>query len=314
MMPMEEPKEAPEHVPVLLEAVIDGLAPQPGACLIDGTLGAGGHAAAWLAAAAPDGRVLGFDRDPGALTLAAEHLAGAGERATLVHASYERMGEIAAEKGFDPADAILLDLGFSSLQIDDPARGFAFRLDGPLDMRFDPRQPTTAADLVNGLPADELADLIYAYGEERHSRRIARAIAEARPVTGTATLAEIVKRAVPRSTERIHPATRTFQALRIAVNDELGALERTLPQAVSLLRPGGRLAVISFHSLEDRIVKNFMRDEARDCICPPEVPICVCGHEASLRVVTRRPLTAEPDETERNPRARSAKLRIAERI
>lgn len=314
MAAMEERREAPEHIPVLLETVIDGLNPQPGARLIDGTLGAGGHAAAWLAATAPDGRVLGFDRDPGALALAGEHLADAGERATLVHASYERMGEDAAVQGFEPADAILLDLGFSSLQIDDPTRGFAFRLDGPLDMRFDSRQPTTAADLVNGLPVDELADLIYAYGEERHSRRIARAIVEARPIEGTAALAEIVKRATPRSSERIHPATRTFQALRIAVNDELGTLERTLPQAVSLLRPGGRLAVISFHSLEDRIVKNFMRDEARDCICPPEIPVCVCDHHASLRIVTRRPLTAGPDEIKDNPRARSAKLRIAERI
>jgi 16S rRNA (cytosine1402-N4)-methyltransferase len=307
--------EPSEHIPVLLDAVLAGLAPQPGAALLDGTLGAGGHSAAWLRATAPDGRVLGFDRDAAALAVAQQTLAPFGARVTLVHASYADMGRIAPERGFAPVDALLLDLGYSSLQIDDPARGFSFRLDGPLDMRFDADQPTSAADLVNRLPERQLADLIYEYGEERHSRRIARAIAAARPIETTGALAEIVARSVPRSKDnKIHPATRTFQALRIAVNDELGALERALPQAVDLLRPGGRLAVISFHSLEDRIVKQFMRRESQDCICPPEQPLCTCGHVATLREVTRKPVMADEAEVARNPRARSARLRVAERV
>ncbi len=306
--------EPTEHIPVLLDAVLAGLAPQPGAALLDGTLGAGGHSAAWLRATAPDGRVLGFDRDAAALAAAQQTLAPFGARLTFVHASYADMRRIAPERGFAPVDALLLDLGYSSLQIDDPARGFSFRLDGPLDMRFDVQQPTSAADLVNRLPERQLADLIYEYGEERHSRRIARAIAAARPIETTGALAEIVARAVPRSKERIHPATRTFQALRIAVNDELDALERALPQAVDLLRPGGRLAVISFHSLEDRIVKQFMRRESQDCICPPEQPVCTCDHVATLREVTRKPLMADEAEVARNPRARSARLRVAERV
>ncbi len=302
------------HIPVLLDETIDGLAPHPGADLIDGTLGAGGHTEAWLAATAPDGRVLGFDLDAGALEAARERLAHYGERVEFAHASFATMGDIAPERGFAAVDAVLLDIGFSSMQIDDPARGFAFSADGPLDMRFDRDQPVTAATLVNTLGQDELADLIYEYGEERHSRRIARAIVAARPFHHTGRLAEVVAGAVPRSSERIHPATRTFQALRIAVNDELGALERALPQAVDLLKPGGRLAVISFHSLEDRIVKHFIREAASDCICPPDLPVCVCDHEPTLRPVNRKPITASDAEVNANPRSRSAKLRIAERL
>lgn len=320
----EEPDGQRAHIPVLLSEVMAGLQPQPGGRLIDGTLGAGGHSAAWLEATAPGGRVLAFDLDAAAIEAARAALAEYGDRAEIVHASYERMGELAPARGFDAVDAVLLDLGFSSMQIDDPERGFAFRFDAPLDMRFDTGQALTAEELVNRTPESELADLIYEYGEERHSRRIARAIVQARPVRTTGELAEIVARAVPRSrerrvqerrsVERIHPATRTFQALRIAVNDELGALSRTLSQAVELLRPGGRLAVISFHSLEDRIVKTFMRDEARGCICPPELPQCVCGREPRLRLVTRKPITGGEAEVEANPRARSAKLRVAERV
>jgi 16S rRNA (cytosine1402-N4)-methyltransferase len=302
------------HIPVLLDETIDGLAPHPGADLIDGTLGAGGHAEAWLEATAPDGRVLGFDLDAGALEAARVRLARYGERVAFAHASFALMGDIAPERGFAAVDAVLLDIGFSSMQIDDPARGFAFSADGPLDMRFDRDQPATAATLVNTLGQDELADLIYKYGEERHSRRIARAIVAARPFHRTGRLAEVVAGAVPRSSEHIHPATRTFQALRIAVNDELGALERALPEAVDLLRPGGRLAVISFHSLEDRIVKHFIREAASDCICPPDLPVCVCDHEPTLRPVNRRPITASDAEVNANPRSRSAKLRIAERL
>jgi len=308
----------PTHQPVLLTEVLDALAPKPGAALIDGTVGAGGHAAAWLDAAAPDGCLLGFDRDAEAVERARNRLAEYGDRVTLVHGSYAEMGRRAPALGFAAVDAILLDLGFSSIQIDDPERGFAFRHDGPLDMRYDRRQSASAADLVNRLPESELADLIYRYGEERHSRRIARMIVQARPIESTSRLAEIVAGAVPRSKDRrgssIHPATRTFQALRIAVNDELTELEEVLPQTLDLLKPGGRLAVISFHSLEDRIVKQYMRHEALDCICPPEQPFCTCDHKAALRLLSRKPIMAGEAEIDENPRARSARLRVAERI
>lgn len=309
-------KNIPPHIPVLLAAVVDGLALRPGAEIIDGTLGAGGHAEALLDASGPHGRLLGFDRDAAALEVARARLARFGDRCRTAHASYARMGALAPQLGFPAVDAILLDLGLSSMQLDDPARGFAFRTDGPLDMRFDTvgGQPT-AADLVNTLPEAELANLIFRYGEERHSRRIARALVGARPITTTRALAEVVEAAVPGGrSEKIHPATRTFQALRIATNDELGELERALPQAVDLLKPGGRLAVISFHSLEDRITKQFMKREATDCLCPPEQILCACGHKAVLRLVTRKPIEAAGEETAANPRARSARLRIAEKV
>jgi 16S rRNA (cytosine1402-N4)-methyltransferase len=303
------------HQPVLLAEVLDKLDLKPGARVIDGTLGAGGHAEAMLEASAPTGQLLGIDRDSSALEIAQARLAPFAERLHIWHGSYAEMGRAAAETGFGTVDAVLLDLGLSSLQLDDPQRGFAFRHDAPLDMRFDQRTSQTAADLVNRLSEDELAELIRDYGEERYARRIARAILAARPLRSTSALRETIARAVPASHhERIHPATRTFQALRIAVNDELGTLERGLPQAVDLLRPGGRLAVISFHSLEDRIVKRFMRREAVDCICLPEQPVCTCGHEARLRLVNRKPLMAGAAEVARNPRARSARLRVAERL
>jgi 16S rRNA (cytosine1402-N4)-methyltransferase len=303
------------HQPVLLAEVLDGLALKPGARVIDGTLGAGGHAEAMLEAIAPTGQLLGIDRDTSALETAQARLAPFAGRLLVWHGSYADMAQAAAETEFGSVDAVLLDLGLSSLQLDDPQRGFAFRYDAPLDMRFDQRTPQTAADLVNDLPEEELAELIRDYGEERYARRIARAIVAARPLQSTTALQETVARAVPHThRERIHPATRTFQALRIAVNDELGTLERGLPQAVDLLKPGGRLAVISFHSLEDRIVKQFVRREASDCICPPEQPVCTCDHQERLCPVSRKPITASAAEIARNPRARSAKLRIAEHL
>lgn len=298
------------HIPVLLDTVLDALQPQPGGVYVDGTLGAGGHSAALLEASAPDGRVLAFDRDPVALEIARKRLVGYGERFEGVHASYTQM-EHHVDAG---VDGILLDLGYSSLQIDDPARGFSFQHEGPLDMRFDTEQTLNAAEIVNTWREAEIADVIYRYGEERHSRRIARAIVAARPIETTQELAELVKHSVPRSREKIHPATRTFQGLRIAINDELGELERVLSQAVRLLRPGGRLAVISFHSLEDRIVKHFLREQARDCICLPEQPMCTCEHEPVLRVITKKPLIATEAEIAANPRARSAKLRVGEKL
>jgi 16S rRNA (cytosine1402-N4)-methyltransferase len=304
------------HIPVLVKPVINGLMPRAGGCYIDGTLGAGGHAEAILQASGPDGRLLGFDRDATALAIARSRLAGFGTRLVAVHDSYEVMGQVAPLHGFAQVDGILLDLGLSSMQVDAPARGFSFQRDGPLDMRFDSTADIpTAADLVNTLPEEELVELVRDFGEERYARRIGRAIVEARPLNTTGALAEVVARAVPRNPRgKIHPATRVFQALRIAVNDELGTLERTLPVAVGLLAGGGRLAVISFHSLEDRIVKTFMRRESRDCICPPEHPVCTCDHRAIVRPITRKPMRATEQEIAENPRARSAKLRIAERL
>ena len=302
------------HIPVLFQAVLDGLQVRPDGRYIDATVGGGGHAAGILASSSPDGRLLGLDRDPAAVEIARTRLSPFGKHATLIHGSFVRLGELARSHSFFPADGILFDLGLSSLQLADPTRGFAFRADGPLDMRFD--QTTggpTVADLVNELSAEELATLLYRYGEERQARRVAEAIVTARPLRTTKELASVVEMVVGRR-GRIHPATRTFQALRIAVNDELAALEAALPQAVEVLVPGGRLAVISFHSLEDRLVKRFMRRESRDCICPPEAPVCTCDHRATLRLVTRKPVRPAEGEVAANPRSRSARLRVAERV
>jgi 16S rRNA (cytosine1402-N4)-methyltransferase len=301
------------HVPVLLQATLAGLALRPGSDVIDGTLGGGGHAAAILEATAPTGRLLALDADSSAVARGWQRLAGFGSRVILAQANFDQVAIVAGAYRFEP-DAILFDLGLSSYQLDDMQRGFSFQSEGPLDMRFDPQHGRPAADLVNTLDEAELSDLIFRYGEERYARRIARAIVQARPLFGTRALATLIERTVGGSRERIHPATRTFQALRIAVNDELGALERVLPQAVTLLRPGGRLAVISFHSLEDRLVKQFMQREAQDCICPPRLPMCICGHRASLRQVTRKPLMPTEEEVAANSRSRSARLRIAEKL
>jgi 16S rRNA (cytosine1402-N4)-methyltransferase len=301
-----------QHIPVLLEPIMEALLPAQR--VIDGTLGAGGHSRAFLERGA--GELLGLDLDPQALALAREALAPFGERAHIAHASYTTMRKEAERIGWDGVDAILLDLGVSSMQLDTAERGFAFRAEGPLDMRFDPggsRQ--TAAELVNLLDEDELATIFYRYGEEPQGRRLARIVVQARPYSTTRDLAAAIEQAIPRRPkDKIHPATRVFQALRIAVNDELGTVERALPEAIALLRPGGRLGVISFHSLEDRIVKDTFKLAATDCICPPQVPICVCGHKASVRLVSRKPIIATDEEIAANPRSRSAKLRIVEKI
>ena len=281
---------------------------------VDGTLGAGGHARGILEACAPGGRLLGLDVDPQALALARETLAPYGERATLVQASYETLAAQLSALGWDAVDGVVLDLGASSMQFDRPERGFSFLQDGPLDMRFGPSAPTSAADLVNGLDESELADLIFRYGEERDSRKIARAIVRARPLHTTRELAAVIQAASPRRGDRIHPATRTFQALRIAVNEELAAVENTLPQAVAALRPGGRLAVISFHSLEDRIVKDFLREQSQERVNPPYERLYEVERKAVVKLITRKPLTASEEETRDNPRARSAKLRVAEKL
>jgi 16S rRNA (cytosine1402-N4)-methyltransferase len=286
---------------VLPAEVLAGLAPRPGGRYIDGTLGGGGHAAAVLEASAPDGRLLGLDVDPAALEAAGARLAKYGARFVAEHGNFREIGVLARAHGFGGSDGVLLDLGVSSHQLDTPERGFSFQADAPLDMRLDPRGDTTAADLVNELPEAELADLIYRYGEERGSRRIARSIAEARRrrrIERTGELAALVARALGGRHGKIHPATRTFQALRIAANRELESLELALPQIVDLLAPGGRVAVIAFHSLEDRIVKQFFRAEA---------------DAGRLRIITRKPLEAGDAEARANPRSRSAKLRVAAR-
>ena len=298
------------HLPVLYHEILSGLQPVSWGRYIDGTVGGGGHAAGILEASAPAGRLLGLDCDPAALAVAAETLARFGDRARLVCASYTQMAVVAQD--FAPVEGIVLDLGLSSLQLEDAARGFAFQRQGPLDMRFDPRTELTAEAIVNRWTVEELADIFWRYGEERYSRRIARAIVAARPLTSTLQLAELVARVVGGRREKIHPATRIFQALRIAVNDELTALRTVLPVAVSLLKPGGRLAVIAFHSLEDRIVKEYFHAQARGAV--DEATGRRLAGQAILREITTRPLKATPAEIAANWRARSARLRIAEKL
>lgn len=304
----------PPHRSVLYQEIILALNPHPAGHYVDATLGAGGHAEGILEASNPDGKLLGFDLDPHALEIARNRLARFGGRVFLRQRSYLHLKEELDRLGWPPIDGIVFDLGVSSMQLDTPERGFSFQAEGPLDMRFGPEGEITAALLVNELPERSLAELIWQYGEERLARRIAHAIVQARPLRTTQELAEVIAHACGGQRSRIHPATRTFQALRIAVNEELQALETVLPQAVSVLAPGGRLAVISFHSLEDRLVKQFFRRESRDCICPPGQPVCTCGHKASIREITRHPIEPGAEEIAQNPRARSAKLRVAEKI
>ncbi len=318
MSEMARTEEAPQgHVPVLLREVLEGLAVGPGKRYIDATVGGGGHTRAILERSAPDGQVLALDADPAAIQRVGTSLADfvdAG-RLILVHAFFDQMAQVAQAHDFYPVHGILMDLGVSSFQLDEAERGFSFREDAPLDMRFDPTQGPSAADLVNHLSVEELAEILWRYGEERRSRRIARAIVAARPIHTTGQLARIVEQAVGgRRGARIHPATRTFQALRIAVNDELGRLERALPQALELLTIGGRLAVISFHSLEDRIVKQWMRAEAQDHVPDPAHPTGRVPRTPRLRILTKKPIRPSPEELAANPRSRSARLRIAERI
>jgi 16S rRNA (cytosine1402-N4)-methyltransferase len=301
------------HISVLLQETLQALAVRPGGLYVDGTCGGGGHAAGILDASSPDGRLLALDADPTALALTRERLEPFGARVTLIRRSFAELGRVAREHGFEAVDGILLDLGLSSDQLADVARGFSFSSAG-LDMRFDSTQGQPASSLVNELDADELADILYRYGEERASRRIARAMVAARPIESAQQLADVVAKAVGGRRGRLHPATQTFQALRIAVNDELGALETVLPQCVELLKSGGRLTIITFHSLEDRMVKNFFRTESRDCICPPEQPICICGHRARVKILARKPVEPSSAEITDNPRARSAKLRVVERL
>ena len=301
------------HIPVLLNEAIEALGVQPGGRYIDCTVGEGGHAAAILEKSSPGGQLLGIDADPQAIAIARRRLTPYGKSALLVNDDFKNLEGICSSLDFHPVHGILFDLGLSSFQLSNRRRGFSFQLDAPLDMRFNPSQELTAATIVNTFPEQELATIIERYGEEHRSRQIARSIVASRPLSTTLELATVVERAVG-IRGRIHPATRTFQALRIAVNQELDRLEVALKQAVNLLGIGGRLVIISFHSLEDRLVKGYLREESQDCLCPPKTPVCVCGHTATLELITRKVITPSLDEIRANPRSRSAKMRVAERI
>jgi 16S rRNA (cytosine1402-N4)-methyltransferase len=316
----------------MLGEVLRFLQPRAGGHYVDGTLGGGGHAQAILEQSAPDGKVLGIDIDAQAIARVRERLSDYvnNGRLVLVHGNFAELARIVHEAGFVSVEGVILDLGFSSYQVDNPQRGFSFSADGPLDMRFDQSQAKSAADIVNSASERELADIFWRYGEETRSRQIARRIVQQRKqgaITRTAQLAELAAAGVPYKPGAIHPATRVFQALRIAVNHELEHIEKVLPQIVDVLSMnkallasgqevsggrGGRMVIIAFHSLEDRLVKEFMRREAKDCLCPPHVPVCVCGHKARLRLLTPKPVTPTIEEVTANPRARSAKLRAAE--
>ena len=302
------------HTPVMVPEIMQALKTQPGGRYIDGTLGEGGHSKSILNAVEPGGQVLGLDADAEAITVATERLMEHGDAFLAINTNFRDIRATALRYEFVPVHGVLFDLGVSSLQLDRESRGFSFRRSDPLDMRFSFDQQLTAADIVNEYAESELADLIFHLGEDRAARRIARLIVQKRPINTSLELAELIEKVSPRRGKRMHPATRTFQAIRIAVNDELSALETALEQAVSLLGEGGRLAVISYHSLEDRIVKNFIRKQASDCICPPGTPVCRCNHLATLKMISRRPLTPTDSEIETNQRSRSAKLRVAERI
>ena len=307
-------------MPVMVEEVMQALSLRPGSFQIDATVGGGGHAARILEATAPDGRLLGLDADPAAIERAAGRLGRFGDRVTLRQANFERLAQVAAEVVVAPIDGVLLDLGLSSDQLADAERGFSFATDGALDMRFDASRGEPAGALLARLSRPELERLLREYGEEPYAGRIARAIVDARgraPIESARQLAELVARAVPgqpAGRRRIHPATRVFQALRVAVNRELEVLPAALEAAVGVLRPGGRLVVLSYHSLEDRIVKRFIATERRGCICPPELPVCVCGRQPRLRPVGPAPQRPGAAEVLANPRSRSARLRCAERL
>jgi 16S rRNA (cytosine1402-N4)-methyltransferase len=302
------------HVPVLLEESIALLQVQPGGRYIDCTVGAGGHAAAILERSSPGGQLLGIDADPKAIKVAQAKLKKFGSAIVLVNENFKNLEAICEQFHFRPVHGILFDLGMSSLQLENGSRGFSFQLDAPLDMRFNPSQETTAADIVNTLSEAELAQLLEKYGEEQKSRQIARGIIQNRPITSSLQLAKIVEQATGKNGGRIHPATRTFQALRIAVNQELENLKIALQQAINLLGFGGRLVIISYHSLEDRVVKEFMHRESKGCLCPPAVPVCNCGHRPVLRLITKKVVTPSLSEVKANPRSRSARLRAAERL
>jgi 16S rRNA (cytosine1402-N4)-methyltransferase len=302
------------HKPVLYKEIIHALQPQCGGRYVDGTLGAGGHARGILEACSPDGQLLGLDVDPQALALSRENLAPYEERTHLVQASYITITKQLAILKWDFVDGIVLDLGASSMQFDNAERGFSFMQDGPLDMRFGSNAFQSAEDIVNNYDERDLSDLIFRYGEDRDARRIAKAIVMNRPLRTTRELVAVIEKASPRRGDRTHPATQTFQALRIAVNEELSSVESVLPQAVATLRSGGRCAVISFHSLEDRIVKDYFREQSKELVNPPYERIYEVERKAVIEIINKKPIVASDEEVKDNPRARSAKLRVVEKI
>ncbi|MBI5352145.1 MAG: 16S rRNA (cytosine(1402)-N(4))-methyltransferase RsmH [Chloroflexi bacterium] len=303
-----------EHKPVLYKEIIHALQPQSGGHYVDGTLGAGGHARGILEACTPDGQLLGLDVDPHALALSRETLAPYDGRIHLVQASYITITQQLAALKWDFVDGIVLDLGASSMQFDNAERGFSFMQDGPLDMRFGSNAFQSAEDIVNTYDERDLADLIFRYGEDRDARRIAKAIVMNRPLRTTRELVAVIEKASPRRGDRTHPATQTFQALRIAVNEELASVESVLPQAVAALRSGGRCAVISFHSLEDRIVKDYFREQSKELVNPPYERIYEVERKAVVEIINKKPIVASDEEVKDNPRARSAKLRVIEKL
>jgi len=302
------------HKPVLLQETLDLLNVRPDGIYADLTLGRGGHSEA-IAERLGSGRLYCFDRDQDAIDAAGERLARFGEKVTLIKSDFREVGARLAERGVLRVDGILMDLGVSSPQLDETERGFSYMNDAPLDMRMDRQSPLTAYDVVNEWEYGDIKRILYEYGEERYAPQIAAKIIQNRPVRTTLELAEIIRKAMPPKAlrEKQHPAKRTFQAIRIAVNDELGALKAALEQCERILSPGGRIAVITFHSLEDRIVKSYFAEKAKGCVCPPEFPVCVCGHKPTMRIITRRPVVPAQNEQDENPRSRSAKLRAAER-
>jgi 16S rRNA (cytosine1402-N4)-methyltransferase len=303
------------HEPVLLEESISALQIQRGGRYIDCTVNGGGHAAAILEESSPGGQLLGIDADPEAIRIAKERFKPYGNNVILVNENFRYLESICNRYSFRPVHGIIFDLGMSSLQLEASGRGFSFQQDSPLDMRFSPRQSLTAADIVNTYPEGELARLLERYGEEYRGKQIARRVVERRPLRSTLELSRVVEEAVGgRRGSRIHPATKTFQALRIVVNEELESLQLALEQALNLLGSGGRVVVISFHSLEDRLVKEFLRRESRGCLCPPSAPVCVCGHKPNFKIVTKKAVRPSQSEMQANPRSRSAKMRVGERI
>ena len=306
------------HVSVLLEECIEALNIKPDGIYVDGTLGGAGHSSR-IAAKLTTGRLIGIDRDPVALAAAGERLKPYADRVTLVHSNFDEMDAVLKNLGISGVDGILMDLGVSSPQLDDGKRGFSYMTDAPLDMRMNGEDALDARQIVNTWSYDELKRILYDYGEERYAPRIAAAICKRReetPIETTLELVDIIRGAMPAAAlrEKQHPAKRSFQAIRIAVNDELGSVERVMKRAVPCLNPGGRLAVITFHSLEDRIVKNAMAEAAKGCICPREFPVCVCGRKPQVKIITRKPITSTEEELAVNPRARSAKLRVCEKL
>jgi len=302
------------HEPVLIAESISALQIQRGGRYIDCTVNGGGHAAAILEESSPGGQLLGIDADPEAIRIAKERFEPYGNSVILVNENFRYLESICNRHGFRPVHGIIFDLGMSSLQLEASGRGFSFQQDSPLDMRFSPRQSLTAADIVNTYPEGELGRLLERYGEEYRGKQIARRIVERRPLRSTLELSRAVEEAVGGRRGKIHPATKTFQALRIVVNKELESLQLALGQVLNLLGSGGRVVVVSFHSLEDRVVKEFLKRESQGCICPPSVPVCVCGHKPSLKIVTRKAVRPSPEEMRVNPRSRSAKMRVGERI